>query len=282
MLLRALAVGLSIHMTWGLRVGEHHDHVCRNVVVVGAELIKSTLRAGGAFFIQLENVRGLVPAAFGVKQEPIASANHKAQIDRIGGELFFDQVGSFDPQREGVSGSPIWKNHDSPFVRISGWGGPQFSQTRFRFFGGNFFDGVRWSKEPHERLYIIRRCFAGIGYYKAQGEDRACVVYDQGSGKVHTSFYPGSLTQFSARPRIGDLVMHSAQYARIDYDISEYQQDAGHLYRFLYVVPGAIAFAFATAMVAYGLYCSPTWLGVPLILLASVPIYAVLWCFGWL
>lgn len=61
--------------------------------------------------------------------------------------------------------------------------------------------------------------------------------------------------------------------------IEPYAHNGEYGYRALYALPVAILLILGAAMVAYGLYCCPTLLGLLVVICAGIPINAALWIF---
>lgn len=75
------------------------------------------------------------------------------------------------------------------------------------------------------------------------------------------------------------LISNNPQLAPLNRSVNENQYHCGNLNNFLLLFPTAILLASGAAMVGYGLYCCPPLLGVVVVLLASAPISAAVWCF---
>ena len=128
----------------------------------------------------------------------------------------------------------------------------------------NCLDALEWGKGGIDWWSTSGLLWARTFFGKFNIEPRARNIFFRRIG------LPMSLDQ---------LALSVTQKVNSDDGIYPYADHGNHGYRALYIFPVAGLFILSAAMISYGLFCCPTGIGVILVLLAGIPIYAAIQIF---
>lgn len=121
----------------------------------------------------------------------------------------------------------------------------------------------------------------------SQREGLPCILEDQNRVKIAKfgclSFPyrwtdPRSLIDMHLLPHFVPLTIRKYDHKNSQNGVEPYANSGKHSYRALYILPAAVLFVFSAALIAYGLFCCPTRMGVSIVLLAGIPVYGFIWC----